>query len=68
MFALSAVSSRNVACQASQPRHKGAKHHARSRPIKVRGQNLSGGHFVVACGPACARACGHPPLPGEGSI
>eukprot|EP00198_Chlamydomonas_reinhardtii_P002022 XP_001691358.1 plastid-specific ribosomal protein 6 [Chlamydomonas reinhardtii] len=34
MFALSAVSSRNVACQASQPRHKGAKHHARSRPIK----------------------------------
>jgi hypothetical protein len=37
MFALSAVSSRNVACQATQPRHKGAKHHARSRPIKVRG-------------------------------
>ncbi|KAG2436103.1 hypothetical protein HYH02_011613 [Chlamydomonas schloesseri] len=34
MFALSAVSSRNVACQATQPRHKGAKHHARSRPIK----------------------------------
>ncbi len=35
MFALAAPSSRNVACQATQPRHKGAKHHARSRPIKV---------------------------------
>ncbi|KXZ54592.1 hypothetical protein GPECTOR_4g657 [Gonium pectorale] len=33
MFAIQAAT-RNVACNATQPRHKGAKHHARSRPIK----------------------------------